>query len=301
MTTQPQPGMQLVPGAADNGFAAFIRRHPIPAYYLLTFLISWGMVAAILGVGPVPMGIAVTVGPLGPAAAAVLLTRFLYGRAGLRELGRRLRRWRAGARWYAAALLTGPVIMGSTAAAVSFAFPGYYTPLPTAGGLVSILAAGIAVGLMVGFLEELGWTGFATPQLRRRYRALSTGLLMGLVWGAWHYPMFAASADPSGAIPAALVVGVYLFAWLPPYRVLMVWVYDRTGSFPLAMLMHAVLSAGAFINSFMAASGTGSGIAVVVPALTWGAAFWAIVAVVSLVKASRLDKVRFPKNALAGE
>ena len=153
---------------------------------------------------------------------------------------------------------------------------------------------------MVGILEELGWTGFATPHLRRRYRALSAGLLMGLMWGAWHYPMFAGSADPSGAIPAPLVVAVFLFAWLPPYRVLMVWIYDRTGSLPVAMLMHAVLSAGAFINSFMA-SGTGSGIAVVVPALTWGAAFWAIVAVVSSVKASRMGKARFPKNALAGE
>lgn len=300
MTTQPQPGVPLVPGAARSGFAAFIRRHPMPAYYALAFLISWGMVAAIMGAGPVSMGIAVTLGPLGPAVASLLLTRFLYGRAGLRDLGIRLRRWRAGARWYAVALLTGPVVMSATAAAVSYAFPGYYAPLRTTGELISIVAAGTAVGLMVGILEELGWTGFATLHLRRRYRALSTGLLMGLMWGAWHYPMFAGSADPSGAIPAPLVVAVFLFAWLPPYRVLMVWIYDRTGSLPVAMLMHAVLSTGAFINSFMA-SGTGSGIAVVVPALTWGAAFWAIVAVVSSVKASRMGKARFPKNALAGE
>lgn len=290
MTTQPQPGVppQRVPDTTGNGFTSFVRRHPVPAFYVLTFVISWGGVAAIMGVAPVPMAVAVTVGPVGPALASVLLTGLLEGKAGLRRLGARLRRWRVGARWYSVALVTGPLVMAATFAAVSLAFPGYYSGFTTVGDMVGVALAGIAVGLMVGFLEELGWTGFALPRLRSRYGTLSTGLMMGLLWGAWHYPMFAGSADPSGAIPAALIVAVFLFAWLPPYRVLMVWVYDGTESLPLAMLMHAVLSAGAFINSFMAASGDGSGIAVLVPALAWGAAFWAIVAVVFLVKGGRL-------------
>jgi hypothetical protein len=35
-----------------------------------------------------------------------------------------------------------------------------------------------------------------------------------------------------------LYMAVLLFSWLPPYRVLMVWVYDRTESLLVAMLMH---------------------------------------------------------------
>ena len=287
MTTQPQPGVPLGQSATGNGITALLRRHPVPAYYLLTFIISWGSVAAIMGTAPVPMGIAVTAGPLGPAVAGVLLTGFLYGKAGLRDFGTRLRRWRVGARWYAVALLAGPVIMAATAAAVSLLFPGYYAGFATPGALAGVILAGAGVGLMVGVLEELGWTGFATPRVRQRYSTLLTGLLMGVLWGAWHYPMFAGSADPSGSIPAAVVVAVFLFAWLPPYRVLMVWVYDRTKSLPLAMLMHAPLSAGAFINSFMAASGNGSGIAVLAPPLAWGAAFWVLAAVVILLPANR--------------
>ena len=44
-------------------------------------------------------------------------------------------------------------------------------------------------GLVVpGMLfEELGWTGFATPTLRRRNRVLATGLIVGVLWGAWHF------------------------------------------------------------------------------------------------------------------
>jgi len=279
MTAQPQHGLPLVP-AAGKGFTSFIRRHQVPAYYVLTFVISWGAMAAIVGATPAPMAVAVTVGPLGPAAACTVLTALLEGRAGLRELRDRLRKWRVGSRWYGFALLTAPLVMAATAAAVATVFPGYYGGVSTPGELAIVFVAGIAVGLMVGALEELGWSGFALPRLRKRHGLFSTALIMALLWGAWHYPMFADSTDPSGAIPDPLIVAVFLFAWLPAYRVLMVWVYDRTGSLPLAMLMHAPLSAGAFINSFMAASGNASGIAILVPSLTWGAAFWAIAAVV---------------------
>jgi membrane protease YdiL (CAAX protease family) len=132
------------------------------------------------------------------------------------------------------------------------------------------------VGLMVGFFEELGWTGFAQPRLRR-YGLVTTGLLMGLLWGAWHFPMFAGTTDPTGTLPAALVVAVLLFAWLPPYRVLMVWVYDRTESLLIAMLMHVPIS----VTAFVLASEATSSSALVVPVLVWGAAFWVLVAVVA--------------------
>ena len=287
MTTQPQPGVPLVSGAAGKGFSSFTRRHPLPVFYLLAFFISWGGMAAILSAGHLTVTWAAAALPAGPAAAGVSLTALLYGRTGLRELGTRLRQWRVGPRWYLFALLTGPIVMATTAAMVSMMFPGYYAGTTTLEGTAAIILGGLLVGLAVGILEELGWTGFALPRLRRRYGILLTGLIMALLWGTWHYPMFADSTDPSGAIPNAVIVAVFLFAWLPPFRVLMLWVYDRTGSLPLAMLMHAPLSAGAFINSFMA-SGTATGMAVLMPALLWGAAFWTIVAVVFLVKARRL-------------
>jgi uncharacterized protein len=215
MTAQSQPGVPLVPGTASKGFLSFIRRHPVPAYYFLAFFISWGGMAAILNVGHISLTWAAIALPIGPAAASVLLTRLVYGQAGLHKLRSGLRRWRVGARWYIVALLTGPVVIAATAAAVSSMFPGYYAGSPTVGAAVGIALGGIMVGLMVGFLEELGWTGFALPLLRRRYGILSTGLIMALLWGTWHYPMFADSTDPSGATPQVLIVAVFLFAWLP--------------------------------------------------------------------------------------
>jgi hypothetical protein len=74
-----------------------------------------------------------------------------------------------------------------------------------------------------------------------------------------------------------------LFAWLPAYWVLMVWVYDRSGSLLLAMLMHAVLTSGMLILTPTAISGAAL--------LTWlivlAAVFWASVAAVAVANRER--------------
>jgi uncharacterized protein len=69
---------------------------------------------------------------------------------------------------------------------------------------------------------------------------------MGLLWGVWHVPItFWASGTSSGALSldGFLPPLVFYMADLPAYRVLMVWVYDRTESLLLAILMHASLVA----------------------------------------------------------
>jgi hypothetical protein len=110
----------------------------------------------------------------------------------------------------------------------------------------SLLLTGFAGGLLVGIFEEIGWTGFAVPRLRQHYSIFSTGLIVGFLWGAWHYILaFWGSGDSAGAFSLGLFLPPMLFyvGVLPVYRVLMVWVYDRTGSLPVVMLMHACLSA----------------------------------------------------------
>jgi uncharacterized protein len=268
---------------ARTGITGFIRRHPVATFYALAFAISWGAILLILGPDglfstgatmPLAGGAALLAGP---SISGVLLTVLVDGRLGLRRLLSRLRRWRVGACWYAVALLTGPLVMVATVLGLSLTFPEFRPDLLTADNKLSIVVTGIVVGLMVGFFEELGWTGFALPRLRQLYGVVTTGLVMGLLWSAWHFPMFAGTTDPTGTLPGALVVAVLLFAWLPPYRVLMVWVYDRTESLLIAMLMHVPIS----VTTFTLASEATSSTALVVPVLIWGAVFWVIVAIVA--------------------
>jgi len=257
----------------------FIKSHPLPTYYVLTFVISWGAILIAAGPGGIPVAteLRMTLGALlvlGPSIAGILLTGLVSGRVGLRELLARLLRWRVGGRWYAVALLTAPLSTAAVLLALALLSPEFVPAIFTSDGKAILVLTGIAVGLVVGLFEELGWTGFAIPRLRLRYGVLTTGLIAGFLWGAWHFMMFWESDSFSGALPLALLLA-RLFSWLPAYRVLMVWVYDRTGSLLVAILMHASLVATTLI---------------VDPALTGGdlltyilihaAVYWAMVAAV---------------------
>jgi membrane protease YdiL (CAAX protease family) len=270
---------------------SFIKKHPVLAYYALTFVISWGGVI-LLGA---PYGMPTTseqfdqVWPivflpylLGPTIASLLLTGLVDGRAGLRELLSRLLRWRVGVRWYAVALLLAPLLAMAILPALSLLSPGFLPVLFTTDDKVSLLLMGIAVGLVGGgLLEELGWTGFAIPRLRRRYGVFATGLIVGFLWGLWHFlPTFWGSGDSSGVLDLSLLLPPCLFyaGVLPVYRVLMLWVYDRTGeNLPVAMLMHASLTASMLF--ILAPSVIGASLMVYYAILT--AVLWLIVAAVA--------------------
>jgi len=287
---------------------AFIVKHPVLTYYILTFAISWGGVL-ILGA---PYGMPATseqfqkVWPivfvpyfLGPSISGVLMTGLVHGRAGLRELLSRLLRWRVSARWYAVALLTAPLLIAPTLLALSLISPEYLPDIVTKGDKAGLLLMGIAVGLVEGgFLEELGWTGFATPELRRRYAVLTTGLIVGFLHAVWHFlPSFWGSGDSSGALSLLLLLPPCLFyvGVLPAYRVLMVWVHDRTaGSLPVVMLMHASLTASTLFILAPAARG----IPLIVYYVVLTAVMWGVVAVVTLAGRGQLSRRPLPEPAV---
>lgn len=226
--------------------AAFVRKRPVLLYYGLTVAISWTGAAVLLGprsfpltwdrfekFGPVFYAVILA----GPCLASLLLTALIDGRPGLRALLSRGRRWRVGVSWYVFALLPALLLTASQLVLSRF-FPAAVPVFFGADGKTTtvLLSLGVAVGF--GVFEEIGWTGFAVPRLLRRHTVVITGLAVGLVWGAWHFPLFWQSDTFSAALPLTLLI-VQLFSWLPPFRVLMARAYDRTGSLFLIMLMHA--------------------------------------------------------------
>jgi uncharacterized protein len=274
---------------------AFINRHPLLAYFALAFAISWGGFLMVVGPGGFPgtqeqletlLPFVAWAMLAGPSVTGILLSGLLHGRAGLRELLSRLLRWKVGARWYAVALLTAPLL----AAAVLFAL-SLTSPIFTTDDKATVVLVGIAAGLTTVF-EELGWTGFATPTLLRlRHGLLGTGLIVGLLWGAWHLLQISwVSGAYSAALPLAIFLPLYIFsavAQLTAYRVLMVWVYDRTnGSLLVATLMHASLTASTvFIFSPVA-----TGVAFLTYILVLAAALWVVVGTVALANGGHLSR-----------
>jgi uncharacterized protein len=279
---------------------AFVERHPLLSFYALAFAITWGGLIMVVGGPSEILGTPELLGRrfalvmlawlAGPSVAGILMTGLLHGRAGLRDLLTTVTRWRVGARWYAVALLTAPLLVTAALFALSLSSPEYLPTILTTSDKVSLLLMGVVGTLVGGIFEELGWTGFATPTLlrRMRYGVLTTGLIVGVLWGVAHFPLYywGASADLSGALLVA-VVAANVLAWFPPYRVLMVWVYDRTGeSLLLAMLMH-----GSATGSLVILASLAPGWPLFIFTLLFGAVLWVVVGAVALANHGHLTRV----------
>lgn len=227
--------------APESGF----RRHPIITYFTLTFAISWlGALAVaaphLVRHEPLPRMTGILMFPVmlvGPSLSGLLLTRIFDGSQGLRDLLSRMVRMRVGKCWYAA-LLIPPILVG----AVLLCLKTLASPVFTPGHFWM----GAFFGLPAGFFEEIGWTGFALPKMTRVFPPLAAAILLGLLWGLWHVPVidYLGTSTPHGEywLPyfAAFIVA------MTAMRVLISWIYSKTGSVLVAQLMHAS-STGALV------------------------------------------------------
>lgn len=270
---------------------AKIKSNPVLIFFIITFAISWiGFIAA---VGPGGFGsanvwqtstlaFAVMAMLAGPAISGLMMTGIVDGREGYRQLITRLTKWRVDIRWYAIAILTAPVL--SVTVLLTFSIS---CPLFTAENKIAILIPAIIAGLSTVF-EEIGWTGFAVPKLRKRYSILKTGVIVGVLWGLWHVlQQLYISGTYAGGIPFAIYVSISLFntiTGLTAYRILLVWINDRTGSLLLTTLMHASLTAS---NIFIFRPETTG-----IPFLAFGFAFaamqWVFVALVAIINQGQI-------------
>lgn len=138
---------------------------------------------------------------------------------------------RAHVNWYAAALLIPPALI----LLVLFSFSALLSPV----FMPSLHPINLLFRIIAGFLEEIGWSGYAFPKMRLKRSPLAASLLLGMLWGCWHLPVidFLGAASPHGAywLPYALAFIIALVA----LRVLIAWIYSHTSSIPLAQIMHA--------------------------------------------------------------
>jgi uncharacterized protein len=261
----------------------FIKRHPVSMYFALTFIISWSAILILAGPEGIPatadqavvLGMAML---LGPGIASMSMTGLISGRAGFHKLLSRLLRWRVGFHWYIVALVTAPLSTAAVLLTLSLLSPEFTLGILISDDKAALILMGVAAGIMVGFFEEVGWTGFATAKMRQRHNALATGLFIGVLWGAWHFLLFWESDSFSAAFPLALLLA-RLFSWAPAYRILMVWVYDHTESLLITILMHVSLVASLVIMEPPLSGG-----ALLIYILIRAALLWVIVAGVTLSK-----------------
>jgi len=81
--------------------------------------------------------------------------------------------------------------------------------------------------------EEFGWRGFFLPRLLTAYRPLVASLILGVLWGIWHYPLYAESVFSTLPRGVSFVISTVCFS------ILMTIFWFRTrGNILVAILFH---------------------------------------------------------------
>lgn len=253
-----------VPSPENNGRSnsmtpvTIIKKRPLVSYFVLTFILSWsGVIIVSFSTGmPAPSATFESIAPvamlpfvIGPTVVSLFLIGIIYGKKGFKNLLTRLIKWRLPFKWYAFSLLTLPVLALIILLLLSRFSNDFIPKILTVDNKIDLLLTGLSVGIILTLFEEIGWSGFAVPELRKRYSVLSTGLVLGIIWGAWHFlPVFYGCGDISGKFDFQLFYpGLFFhYAGLIPFRILMTWVYIKTESIILPWIMHATLTSCAF-------------------------------------------------------
>ena len=226
-----------------HGHLQLIRSHPLPAFFLLAYAVSWGLLLVLYWVMAVPASVAILLQTLGPTIAARVVLTATDGRPAYRAMRRTGRVWRQPLRWFALALVGIPSVCLAAAAALPGGLDVLKSTAPAAmaSSFVFFLVAGFFTGPL---FEEPGWRGFALPRLEGSMGPLSGTLLLGALWGAWHLPQFLIpewAAQNGGSDAGTIGLFLLLVLALAP---LLTWVYNRTGgSLWMAMVTHASVNA----------------------------------------------------------
>lgn len=214
------------------------KRYPIFSFFVLTFLISWATVIPQVALDR-RWGWLAGIGGFCPAFAAIVMSGILEGKAGIEKLLAQLFRWRVGIQWYVIASL-GSVLLVALAILFSYLLGGsarlaeinrIVSMLP---GQLPMLAIIFLYQLAIVWGEEMGWRGFAQPRLQTSHSALVASVVIGVLWGVWHLPMF--------WIPDTLQYGLsipFYIAATVGYSILFAWIYNSTQSVLLATVVHS--------------------------------------------------------------
>jgi uncharacterized protein len=203
-----------------------------------------------------------------PTLAAAILVSRQQGAAGVKRLVARPFDWRRirPALWYAPIFLLIPLLL-----AVEYGVlraMGRAVPLPAFP--VWLVPVFFAAFFLPAACEEIGWSGYALEPLQARWSALGAGLLIGLVWAAFH-------VVPNTQVPHPPMWHIGQFGNTVALRVLLVWIYNNTrGSVFAATALHDMTNVGEFLFPIYGSYFDAfvffviAGITAVIVAVVWG-------------------------------
>ena len=210
-----------------------LNRYSFILFVILTYAISWAVLLLTSDTNHI-------VAKFGPSIAGVLMALLLGGSVGLIELLKRIAIWNVHFKFYLIALL-GPALIWALAVLIQSLLNGSAPVIELSN--ITVFASLFLTALFLGggLGEELGWRGFALPQLQSKMSPISSSLLIGLVWGLWHAPVFVmADAERTGGVVALILFTIFAIC----LSLLFTAIFNSTrGSLLIPLILHGALNA----------------------------------------------------------
>jgi len=222
-----------------------MKKHPVLWYFVLVFAFTYGL-SILTSSEFIPLGL----GSLfisGPIVAALIVSAALGGWTEIKQLLKKILIWRVGIQWYLFVFLF-PVIARLLAAGIDVLLGGQAPQFlssksvnyPGVSPLLLLIVLYVINFFIPSLVEEIGWRGFALPRLQERFGALWASLILGLLWGLWHFHPLNFSSYQS-------VLFWFVLSTICA-SVIYTWLYNHTGgSVLIAALFHAATNVSEFV------------------------------------------------------
>lgn len=189
-----------------------------------------------------PGVVLITLGAWGPIIAAFVVTSLTEGKSGVKALWGRFWNRNASIRWLLVTLLLLPALQLVanliTRVLDHQAYPFLILPNPP----WMIIVPFITVFIFSGVFEEFGWRGYVLPRFQARWNALTSSLILGIIWAAWHIGQW--------FVPGTNLYQRNFWLWglgTILFSILLTWIFNNTkGSILAAALFHAMINIGIF-------------------------------------------------------
>lgn len=236
-----------------------IRQGPC-LYFILTYAWSWSfwIPAALLGtnVFDFPYFLLLGLGGLGPFVVSIALTYFKEDREVWRDFWVRIIDVkRISFVWFVLTILMAPFVCGLgilTGILVNGVMPSFATAVEFLSDPVGFIFYLFFVFIYGPLPEEFGWRGYALDRLQKKWNALFSSIILAVLWGLWHWPMFFMVGTYQSGEQAigSLRFWIDYCVGIVANTILMTWIYNNTRRSTLsAILYHFMMNfTGEFLN-----------------------------------------------------
>ena len=176
----------------------------------------------------------------GPTLAGIITTVLFKGRNGLRDLFARAVKYRIPFNWILVILLI-PLGLSLASLVVGYVLSGFqplrFSFLVPVSLFVPFLLYMI---IFTGLAEEVGWRGYALPELQDRYSAERASWILGIFWGLWHIPSNLLMPYLRGelTVPFAVSILLGLTFGIVGWTIVLTWIYNNTTSLFWIIILH---------------------------------------------------------------